>query len=170
MVTSRQRDELAIVLDYLHEHREKVHYPPVVNHVIHRQVEVADLKIKSLADVIRVLDSKDGLIVDCSQLVIVALEAVGIHVPNPNGFTGTLLNDLKPHYTDARSAFIGAVPIFGPDEGDHAAIVRHRDTRQGNPVVLSHGGPPPFNCRYVNVSVESASHHPPTTFCSIANL
>lgn len=170
MVTQTQRDELAVVLDCLHDHREKTHYPPVINGVIRRQLAVSELGIKSLADLIKILDSEDGLVVDCSQMVIVSLAAVGIHVPHPDGFTGTLLSDLKPHYTDARGAYIGAVAIYGEGTGHHATITRHRDIHQGNPVQFSHGGNGAFASRYISLLTEAANQPHPVTMLSIANL
>ena len=106
---------------------------------------------------------------DCTQMTYALLGAIFGGVKDQDGYTGTQLDDF-PHYTDPRKAFTGALVVVGPGTGEHGMIVRHPDKHHGDPTVLSHGGPPPFNCRYVPLSVEAASHRPPVTMLSIAHL
>src|SRR5205807_987286 len=69
----------------------------------------------------------------------------GLHDPNGpkfnyNGFgyTGTLLDGPCPHYFEPGRAKVGALVVFGPGTGEHAAMVLEPDPR--NPLLFSHGG------------------------------
>jgi hypothetical protein len=139
MATQAQRDELAVLMDWLVAHREHVHYPPVIGGVIKRQESVADItSVRELQ--LRVLRTR-GWTVDCSQSVIGLLLAVGCEVPQPDGYTGTLLDDL-PGFTDARASRTGGLVVYGPGTGHHVTMTRHADPHYGNPAQWSQGSEP----------------------------
>lgn len=112
------------------------------------------------------------LTMDCSESVTALCKWAGLQDPNGNrydgtGYTGTLLAHL-PHYHEPRHAYTGAIVVFGPGTGDHAAMVLDPDHENGNPTLFSHGseaGPV-----RVPLAREAAAHRPPTTFLSIAGL
>lgn len=161
MTTQKQRDELAALMDFCYEHRANIHYP------------LHDVRVTSVGWVTSIPQFKEsvtrpgGWSIDCSQMCYALLGAVGLHPPNQNGATGSMLDDL-PHYSNPANAYIGALAVLGPYPGQHVCMVRHRDTTHGNPVVFSHGQE--SDPRLVNLSVEQANHRHPTTMLSIAHL
>jgi hypothetical protein len=168
MATQAQRNAIAGLLDFLLEHRGQVHYPPIVHGQIVRRETVHD--IRTVAELKRRVRRTEGWTVDCSQCVTGVLLAAGCRNPNgfnTDGFTGTLLEHL-PHYHDPRAAYIGALAVFGPGTGHHVAIVRHRDTHHGNPVMLSQGQE--SDPRMINLLTEAAYQPHPVTMLSIAHL
>jgi hypothetical protein len=167
MATTAQRDELCTIMDYLHAHAVQVHYPPISHGQIERTESVAS--INSFADIKVRVERHGGWTVDCSQCVIALLGAVGLHVRDRDGFTGTLLTDPSLfHYRDPRHAYPGALAVFGPPPGHHVVMVRHRDAVHGNPVVFSQGQE--SDPRYLSLLSEAAGQPPPVTMLSIAGL
>lgn len=160
-----QRNDLAALMDWSHEHAAQIHYPPIVNGQIIRQQTVHDLTSIERYKA-RVLEP-GGAIWDCSQNVYALLLAVGARVKWPDGSTATLLNE-GPHYRDGRAAYIGAVVVYGPGTGHHATMTRHRDVVHGNPVQYSQGSEP--DPRYINLLSEAAGQPAPFTFVSVAHL
>ena len=161
MTTPAQRTELSVLMDWLHEHRAQVHYP----HGDIRVETVAD--IHSAAQVQERVLRRQGWTVDCSQTVIALLLAVGLKVPHPDGYTGTLLQDL-PHYHDARGAMVGALAVYGPGTGHHVTMTRHPDSVHGNPVQFSQGSEQ--DPSYRALLSEAAFQPAPVTMLSIAGL
>jgi hypothetical protein len=161
MTSPAQRIQLAQLMDWLHEHRDRVHYP----HGDIRTETVSD--IHSVEQVHARVLRRAGWTVDCSQTVIALLLAVGLKVPDPNGYTGTLLADL-PHYQDARAAYIGALAVYGPGSGHHVTMTRHRDTVHGNPVQFSQGQE--SDPRFISLLTEAQFQPHPVTMLSIAHL
>lgn len=169
MATDRQRNEMALLMDWLHNRRADVHYPPIVGGVILRKVKVSELGIHGVADVMRLVDRPGGLTVDCSQMGIVLLTAVGLKVAVIDGATSTLLADPNmPHYTDPRAAYIGAMAVYGPGGGHHLTATRHRDVIHGDPVQFSQGQE--TDPRYIGLLAEAAHQPAPFTMLSIAHL
>lgn len=174
MATQTQRESACELMDWLLAHREQVHYPPVVNGNIERQMSIAWLNDFPLSHRISQLKgvvlSKRGLIVDCSQMATAVILAVGCKNPNGrpiDGYTGTLLATL-PHYTDARAAYPLALAVFGPGTGHHVAVVRHRDVVHGNPVLFSQGQE--SDPRMISLLSEAAGQPHPVTMLSVADL
>lgn len=168
MATTAQRNAACELMDWLHEHREQVHYPPIVNGRIIRQENVA--WIRSVADVKRRVLSAKGWTVDCSQSVTAIILAVGCRNPNGaniDGYTGTLLAHL-PHYRQAKEAYPMALAVFGGGTGHHVVMVRHTDLVHGNPVVWSQGQE--SDPRYLSLSQEAAGQPAPVTMLSVAHL
>lgn len=164
MTTSpMQRERLAQAMDYLYAHAGKVHYPShdVRTEQIHG--------IASMAELRDAVQGPHGLTMDCSQSVELLCHVAGISDPDgydyrKDGYTGTLLATL-PHYHTPGGANVGAIVIFGPGTGEHAAMVRHPGH---DPILFSHGQEAgPF---YLPLSQERVFHSPPVTFLSIADL
>lgn len=161
MATERQREELAVLMDWLHEHRDQLAYP------------AGDIRTESVAAInsagalMARVNRKGGAAWDCSQTVIALLLAVGCKVKHPDGYTGTLLADL-PNYSDARACYIGALAVYGPGTGHHVTMTRHRDTHHGNPVQFSQGSS--SDPRYINLLTEAAYQPHGIRLLSIAKL
>ncbi len=99
---------------------------------------------------------------DCSGFVTLCYKWAGL--PDPNGlgyktlgYTGTLLDHC--HEIAPKHAKPGDIPVYGPDTGDHTAIIvgAYED---GSIKVVSHGqeSGPEYQPNYV----ESRYHRPPT--------
>lgn len=167
--TQQQRNELSLLMDWLHGRRAQVHYPPILHGVIERTVRVSELGVHSIADVMRLVERPGGLTVDCSQMLIVLLEAVGLHVSDIDGATSTLLTDPRlRHFGDARLSLPGGIMVYGAGGGHHATMTRFRDHVQGNPVQFSQGQE--SDPRYINLLTEAANQPAPVTCLSIAAL
>lgn len=169
MATTAQRNQLCELMDWLYENRANVHYPPIVNGNIIRQVQVSELGIHSASDIHRLVLSSHGLTVDCSQMVICLLEAVGLKVAQLNGATSTLLQDPRmAHYGDPKFAYPGAVAIYGAGGGHHATMTRHRDQVHGNPMQFSQGQE--SDPRFIPILLEAKGQPAPITMLSISRL
>jgi hypothetical protein len=162
VATTAQRRELLALMDYCIAHRGNIHYPP--GDV--RRERVAT--IRSWVDIHERVMRPGGWTVDCSQMAEALHRAVGLHLPFRDGFTGSYLEHLAPHYTDGRAAYVGAPVVFGPGTGHHMALVHTRDTKHGNPLLFSHGQE--ADPRLIYLSQEQAYQPYPHTFCSIAKL
>jgi hypothetical protein len=162
MATAAQRRELLALMDFCIAHRGNIHYPP--GDV--RRERVAT--IRSWVDIHERVMRPGGWTVDCSQISEALHRAVGLHLPFRDGFTGSYLEHLAPHYTDGRAAYVGAPVVFGPGTGHHMALVHTRDTKHGNPLLFSHGQE--ADPRLIYLSREQAFQPYPHTFCSIAKL
>lgn len=154
---------MAQVMDYLHANADKVHYP---NHDV-RTDSIGH--IKTFPILMAELNTPDGITVDCSQSVELICHVAGLTDPDGldysrDGYTGTLLEHL-PHYHDPGGAAVGAIVVFGPGTGEHAAMVRHPGR---DPILFSHGGEQ--GPLYLPLSVERQYHSPPVTFLSITHL
>jgi hypothetical protein len=148
-------------MDYAVTHRGQIHYPPG-----DRRIETVHT-IRSVADIHARVMRPHGWTVDCSQFAIALLLAVGLHVPEPDGYTGTLLDHL-PRYTDPRKAMTGALAVFGPGTGHHVAMVHTPDPHGGNPLLCSQGQE--ADPRLIHLSLEAAWQPHPVTMLSIAHL
>lgn len=117
------------------------------------------------------------IVLDCSSAVTMICKWAGLHDPNARefngtGWTGTLLDGPCPHYFEPGRALAGALVVFGPGTGEHAAMVLEPDHR--NPLLFSHGweerpgteGSP----HAIRLHDEAQGHRPPVTFLSIAHL
>jgi hypothetical protein len=111
-----------------------------------------------------------GMSLDCSESYTLLCHIAGFRDPNGQGyngwgFTGTILEHCKPHFTAPKDANIGTALVCGPGAGDHVMAVY----KPGNdPLLFSHGteGDPKF-VRYSAIVPYLRS---PATFCSIAKL
>lgn len=131
-MTTARRDELAALMDWLHDHGEQLNYPPRD----HRTESVAD--IRSAATLKARVLRPGGARWDCSQTVYALLGAIGCRMRFPWGSTATLLAEL-PEYNDARFAYIGGLVIYGGGTGHHVTMTRHRDVYHGNPAQFGNG-------------------------------
>ncbi len=113
--------------------------------------------------------AKKQITMDCSESCTLLCRLAGLADPNGlnyngNGFTGTMLANLK-HYSNPAAADVGALVVFGPGEGDHVCMVRKKGR---DPLLFSHGTERgPF---FVHFSDERKAHRPPVTFLSVAKL
>jgi hypothetical protein len=162
VASASQRRELLALMDFCLAHRGSIHYPP--GDV--RRERVAT--ISSWVDIHARVMRPGGWTVDCSQMAEALHRAVGLRLPFRDGFTGSYLEHLAPHYTDGRAAYVGAPVVFGPGTGHHMALVHTRDTKHGNPLLFSHGQE--ADPRLIYLSQEQAFQPYPHTFCSIAKL
>jgi len=160
MATEGQRKHLASSMDYLIAHAANVHYAEIrPMRTIHLTEAEADTLITH----------GRGITMDCSESITMLCKWAGLADPSGNhyngqGYTGTMLAHL-PHYTKPTSANVGAIVVFGPGTGQHAAMVLETGP---DPVLFSHGseaGP-----LAIRLSVERQYHQTPVTFLSVANL
>jgi hypothetical protein len=165
VATAAQRSHLHALMDLLLRHEPQVHYPP---HDVRGPADARTFHL-SEQELEHVLASGGGVTMDCSEAVTELCRWAGLRDPNGlgyryAGYTGTLLAHL-PHYADPRAAYVGAIVVFGPGSGQHAAMVYERGA---DPLLWSHGcegGP-----LLVRLSEERRLHSPPVTFLSIAQL
>lgn len=111
-----------------------------------------------------------GMWLDCSESVTLLCHIAGFRDPNGlgyngYGYTGTMLNYCKPHFTAPGDANIGTLLICGPGAGDHVMAVYKTGS---DPLLFSHGseGDPKF-VRYSRIAPYLRA---PAQFCSIAKL
>jgi hypothetical protein len=146
---------------YLEAHEPQVHYAQV------RPMRTRGLHEQQLADTLAA--DRGSLTMDCSEAVTLLCRLAGLADPNGNGYnglgyTGTLLKHL-PHYTTAAHADVGALVVYGPDDGEHVSMVYERGP---DPILWSHGseGGPLF----ISLSAQRRLHARPVTFLSVARL
>lgn len=155
MATAVQRRRLAVLMRALIAHEPQVHYAQSRPYPFHLTKPAYPITL------------------DCSSAVTMLCKWAGLADPNgPHydyngfGYTGTLLDGPCPHYFRPGAANVGAIVIFGPGTGEHAAMVLQPDPL--NPLLFSHGGEGgPIAIRLHD---EAQYHLAPTTFLSIAAL
>lgn len=135
--------------------------------------QVRPYPVVTFATVLALLKSGTGIRLDCSDSVTLLCKWGGLRDPNlPHhdydgfGYTGTLLDGICPHYSNPARALPGALVVFGPGTGEHAAMVL--ESHPTNPLLFSHGfegGP-----LAIRLHDEAQYHNPPTTFLSVAAL
>jgi len=162
MATPAQRNGLRALMDYCVAHRGQIHYPP--GDVRTERVS----SIRSWVDIHERISRPHGWTVDCSQFAEALHRAVGLRLPFRDGTTESYLELAVKHYTDGRAAYIGAPVVFGLGHGHHMALVYERDTKNGNPLLCSHGQE--SDPRLIRLAQEQAGQPHPHTFCSIAKL
>lgn len=155
MATAAQRNRLAQLARNLIAHEPQVHYSQVRPYPVHAK------------------PGQYPITLDCSSAVTLLCKWAGLKDPNgPHynyngyGYTGTLLDGPCRHYFSPARAYVGALVIFGPGTGEHAAMVIGELGH--NPLLFSHGmerGP-----LAIRLHDEAQYHRPPVTFLSIAHL
>ncbi len=163
MATNAQRAHVVHVLDNLKAHAAQLDYPPG-DQRDNRDAAFWHMTEQTAAHVI-----SDGgrLSFDCSELGAWVLKCAGLWHWTQPGYTGSHLQLLTQHYTDAKEARPGALVIFGPGTGDHECVVHTADPAKGNPLLAGHGRPG-FDVE--RLAVVAPRHRPPVTFLSIAHL
>jgi hypothetical protein len=160
MATAAQRTHLHALMQYTYAKRALIHYA---------QQRPMDCVKLTEAQLRTWFNAGRSISLDCSEGVTCLCKWAGLRDPNGlhyngQGYTGTLLAHL-PHYRDPRKAKVGALCVFGPDDGDHVAMVMEPGH---DPLMWSHGSERgPIKVRF---SVEYGYHRPPATFLSIAGL
>lgn len=137
MATHAQREHAVRVMDFMHEHREQLAYPPGDERTTRDNISWR-LSEQHMETLLRRGGIWQG---DCSEFGSYVLKCAGLWHWQEPGWTGSHLILLPRHYTDGRLALPGALVIFGVGNGKHEAVVRTRDERHGNPIVASHGRP-----------------------------
>jgi len=162
MATSAERKRAAAVMDYLVNHTGKVHY---------RQSRPMSTRwINTMDELRKAIARSGGITCDCSESVTLICHIAGMNDPNGfkyngYGYTGTILNYCKPHYTDPSKANIGALVVCGPGAGDHVMMVR----RPGkDPLLFSHGGE--YDPKFVRWSRIVPYLRRPAVICSANKL
>jgi len=160
MATTAQRKHLASLMDWL------VSKEPLIDYRQYRPMTTIKLYEQELVD--RFAAGKH-ITSDCSKTVTLLCKLAGLKDPNGMnytgyGYTGSLLEYL-PHYSDPKGADIGALVVFGPDDGDHVGMVRHPGA---NPMIFDHGSQSGPKFRRLNTI--KGFQKPPTTFLKIAHL
>jgi hypothetical protein len=163
VTTPAQRQKLSDLMDWAYSERHRISYPP------------GDRRVTTVGAIVSVADFKAAVLAgraewDCSQMCYALLGAIFGGVHDQDGATGSMLHDFTTNYSDPRKSYPGALAVLGPGTGEHVCMVRHRDAVHGDPTVFSHGGNGVFAARFVPLSVEVATHNPPTTMLSIAHL
>jgi hypothetical protein len=153
------------LMSLLLTHEPQVNYPL---HDIRGAKDAATWRLTE-AQLRTKLASGGHIMFDCSQAVTQICKWAGLDDPNGldyryAGFTGTLLAHLR-HYSDPRSAAMGAIVVYGPGTGDHASMVYEPGA---NPLLWSHGfdGGPVL----IRLSEQRKHHRAPVTFCNISRL
>lgn len=113
---------------------------------------------------------KNGMWIDCSESVTLLCHIAGFKDPNGQGYngygyTGTILNYCKPHFTSPGSANIGTLLVCGPGAGDHVMAVYKPGN---NPLLFSMGTE--ADPKFVRYSSIVPYLRKPAQFCSIAKL
>lgn len=162
MATQDQRQHLAAVMRWTAAKNAQIHYSQA------RPMSAIHLTEQQTVDLFA---AGHSITMDCSGGVTQLCKWAGLSDPNGlnydgYGFTGTLLSNKQlQHYTDPSKAGVGAIVVFGPGTGEHAAMVLEPGR---DPLIWSHGseaGP-----LLLRLSEEQKFHTPPTTFLSIATL
>jgi len=163
VATHAQRVHVGHTIEWLQAHAARLDYPPRDNrddrdswswHLTEGQAE-------------HVVAGGGRLQLDCSELGSWVLKCAGLWHWSTPGYTGSHLELLTSHYTDPRTADVGALVIFGPGTGDHECIVYRPDHDHGDPVLAGHGRP---GFDVAHLSEIRARHRPPVRFLSIAHL
>jgi len=160
MATDAERKLACQVMDKLVRNTRKIgyrQYRPMVTRNINTMAELDRLIAK-------------GFSMDCSESVTLICHIAKMGDPNHLGFngygyTGTILNYCKPHYTDPSKANIGALVVCGPGSGDHVMMVR---VPGKDPLLFSHGGE--YDPKFVRWSRIVPYLRRPATICSINKL
>lgn len=163
MATEAQRDHLHELMHFLLQYEPQVHYAEVRPM---RSVHFSEQQVETL------LKNGHGITMDCSEGVTCLCKWAGLSDPNRRGYNGqgntSTLRQSLPNYTNPKKARTGAIVVFGPGYGEHAAMVLDPDPVHGDPLLWSHGGE--HGPIAIRLSVERQYHHAPVTFLSIANL
>lgn len=161
MASDSQRAAMRYLMDFLLNHKSRIHYAEVRPMHSHSITSVYELKQR--------IASPGGLTMDCSESVTLICKLAGLSDPNGlnyngTGYTGTLLGHL-PHYSEAAGAKIGALCVFGPGTGTHVAMVHERGP---DPWLWTHGetGDPSLH----RLSWMRPGFEPPVTFLNISSL
>ena len=167
MATETQRRHVVATIDWLHSKASQLDYPPGDQRTW-RDTYSWNLSEQAAE---HLLAGGGRLQMDCSEMGSWILRCAGLWHWSQPGWTGSHLQLLTQHYTDARQAYPGALVIFGSPPGHHEAVVYERDGTHGNPIVASHGRPGFDLVRLHDMQAEQASSgHPGVTFLSIAHL
>lgn len=162
MATSDQRQHLAALMRWTAANQQHIHYSQA------RPMSAIHLLEQHVVDMFK---AGQAITMDCSSGVTQLCKWAGLADPNGRaydgyGFTGTLLdNQALKHYTDPSKANVGALVVFGPNSGEHAAMVLEPGK---DPLLWSHGGE--GGPVLVRLSAEQKFHQPPTTFLAISTL
>lgn len=167
-MTDADRQRIRSIADKLIAHRGQLDYP--INDV--RGPADAATFALTWPQAKHRLASGGTLTFDCSAAVTCIYRWAGLHDPNGLdyhhvGYTGTMLAHLR-HYTDPHRARNGAIVVFGPGTGDHAAMVVGFDAKHGDPLLFSHGTR--FAAGPIRLSVERQYHRPPVTLLNVSGL
>lgn len=161
MASDAERATAVKVMDLLVRNTGKVHYQQ------YRPMRTRN--INTMDELKRAL-SGGGITMDCSESVTLICHIAKMRDPNNMryggyGYTGTILNYCKPHFTAVDQLHVGSLVVFGPGAGDHVCMVR----REGrDPLLFSHGGE--YDPKYIRLSVIRRYLRRPVTFCSINKL
>jgi hypothetical protein len=160
VATDAQRSHLLSLMRFLLAHEPQVHY-----------AQIRPMRTVTMPEVVMLASLRrgHGITMDCSEAVTCLCKWARLRDPNGRGyngtgFTGTLLAHL-PHYTNPRSARVGALVVFGPSTGHHVCMVM---APGDDPLLWSHGqerGP-----LRIRLSQERRFQPAGVTFLSIANL
>ena len=167
MATAAQRAHLAATIELLHKHAGQLDYPP---HDVRGPLDARTFTLTE-QQAEHILTAGGRLMADCSEMVTELLRWAGCADPNGlgyryAGYTGTMLTHL-PHYSNPKSADVGALVVIGPGTGDHVSMVYRPDHARGNPLLASHGRE---GFDLWPLAEERTWHRPPVTFLSIAHL
>jgi hypothetical protein len=137
MATKAQREHAVAVMDFMHNHKGELDYPPGDERT-NRDSVSWHLTEQHLDMLLRNGGRWMG---DCSEFGSYILKCAGLWHWSSPGWTGSHLQLLTHHYTDGRLALPGALVIFGEGSGKHEAVVHTKDAQHGNPICASHGRP-----------------------------
>lgn len=166
MATPTQRRHLLALMDYMHAHRSQLDYP-YGDVRTWRDNQSWAMNEQTLDHVLAGGGRWQG---DCSEYCPFLLKLAGCWHWSQAGATSSHLSML-PVYTNARSAMVGALVVFGPGGGHHEAMVKVPDPRNGNPLLSSHGRGGLDEVRLKDMAQAQAyAGHPGVRLLSIAHL
>ncbi len=167
-MTAADRKRLHGIMEVLIAHAAQLDYP---NKDIRGKLDAATFAM-TWAQAEKRLQNGGRLMFDCTGAISCVYKWAGLKDPSGFGFkvegwTGSMLNHLK-HYSSGKRARVGAIVIFGPASGEHGALVLEADSKNGDPLLFSHGfrgatGP-------IRLHREQRFHDPPVTFLDVSAL
>jgi hypothetical protein len=171
MMTTARRHAALSVWEYLFRMKDRVGYPPgdVRTQTIH--------SVGTMRELTTLVDSPDGLVVDCSQLVELVCHVGGWLSPSGSyaydNATASMLAGPCRKFTNPRQAGLMGIVVFLNYEGDkgghHTAFVVEPDPLHGNPTLGSHGQQSdPREIRLRDEQVSQGGR--PYVFLSVLNL
>lgn len=156
---------MGAAMDTLVQHRAKVAYQEIRPNPTQG--------IATLAELETALESKAGIVADCSGSCKLIAHVAGLPAPDglPWAFGNTeTFYDKLPHYVHPADALVGAFVFFGNPgllSTQHMCCVRKPGP---DPELFSHGGSGAFAAHFVPLSVERQYHVGQPVFLSIAHL
>ena len=161
MATNDQRQHMVGIMQFFLDHKSLLPYKAI------RPMSTKDLYEH---DVVTMFAKGQSINTDCSEMVTLICKWAGLKDPNGFGYNGdgnssTMYKHLA-HYTQPERAHAGAIVVFGPSGGTHAAMVMEPAK---DPVLFSHGSPGAIKIP-LSQYIAAEPSQKPVTFLDIGSL